>query len=60
MYEVNPSRPIANSGWTNAIHGINSGNAALMDGSVAQLNDKGLNQTLALGDDNGSVHFLFR
>jgi hypothetical protein len=32
---------------------------ATLDGSVQTVTSAGLNQLLNLGDDNGSVHFLF-
>ena len=51
--------------WTNAVHGINAGNVALLDGSVQQVTSKGLKDLLILGDDiagssgGGNVHALF-
>lgn len=49
----------ATVGWTNALHGAGAGNVALVDGSVHQANNVVLRDLLYLGDDNGSVHFLF-
>ena len=62
VYQITIDRAnrTANSSFTNAVHGANSGNVALLDGSVAQVNNKSLNQTLAFGDDTGGIHFLFR
>jgi prepilin-type N-terminal cleavage/methylation domain-containing protein len=45
--------------WTNAVHGANSGNVALLDGSVHNVTSVGLRQLLALGDDGGDTHWLF-
>jgi len=51
--------------WTNAVHGVNAGNVALLDGSVQQVTSKGLRDLLVLGDDiagssgGGNVHALF-
>jgi len=51
--------------WTNAVHGVNSGNIALLDGSVQQTTSKQLRDLLVLGDDiagsssGGNVHALF-
>jgi len=55
------TRPINASaiGWTNAIHGVEGGNVALVDGSVQQCAKTALMDLLGLGDDNGSVHFLY-
>lgn len=49
----------ATVGWTNDLHGPSGGNVALVDGSVQQANKAAAHDLLALGDDNGSVHFLF-
>ncbi len=45
--------------WGPHVHGTSGGNLALMDGSVQQVAGAGLTELINLGDDNGSVHFLF-
>jgi prepilin-type N-terminal cleavage/methylation domain-containing protein len=44
--------------WTNAVHGVNAGNVATMDGSAHQTTTVGMQEFLRHGDDNGSLHFL--
>ena len=46
------------SAWTNAIHGVNAGNAATLDGSVVAVTTKGLQELIQIGDGNGSPHVL--
>jgi len=53
----------ANSGlpdttWTNSVHGI-AGNLAVLDGSVEQVNNNGLQTRIKMSDENGSVHILY-
>lgn len=45
--------------WKKGIHGEGSGNVAKLDGSVEKTTDSGLKDALDLGDENGSLHFLF-
>ncbi len=47
------------STWLDAIHGKGLGNVARLDGSVEKVTDKGVQQALDEGDDNGSIHFLY-
>jgi prepilin-type N-terminal cleavage/methylation domain-containing protein len=49
---------VFNNVWTNGNHGAGSGNMALADGSVVEATDRGLQDGLAKGDDNGTLHFL--
>jgi prepilin-type N-terminal cleavage/methylation domain-containing protein len=52
-------RPVdQNIAWTNALHGVDAGNIALLDGSVHQANKKVLYDLLTLSDDNGNNHFM--
>jgi prepilin-type N-terminal cleavage/methylation domain-containing protein len=55
--------PLITVGWTNDVHGPSGGNVGLVDGSVAQVTTKGLQDTLQLADDvvggATSVHCLF-
>jgi prepilin-type N-terminal cleavage/methylation domain-containing protein len=55
------SRPVNKTivNWTNDVHGVEGGQIGLVDGSVTQGNRSTLYDMLELGDDNGSVHFLF-
>lgn len=57
--DVVRARP-ANSDWTRepVIH-TGSGNVGLPDGSVQNVTKTGLNEMLNLGDDNGTLHFLY-
>src|SRR5712692_493762 len=49
----------ANEKWGPYVHGPSGGVVATLDGSAQTVTTAGLNQLLNLGDDNGSVHFLF-
>ena len=44
--------------WTNAVHGISAGQVGTLDGSVHQTSDGTVREFLALGSDDGSLHFL--
>jgi prepilin-type N-terminal cleavage/methylation domain-containing protein len=44
--------------WTNSIH-VKAGNLAIVDGSVEQVNNLGLQTRIKMADENGSVHILF-
>jgi hypothetical protein len=46
-------------GWTNDIHGVEGGNVSLVDGSVQQCSKVALADLVGLGDDAGSIHFLY-
>lgn len=50
----------ANSKWkvTPAIHGTDTGNVALLDGSAHPVNRRELNDILDHGDDGGDLHML--
>jgi prepilin-type N-terminal cleavage/methylation domain-containing protein/prepilin-type processing-associated H-X9-DG protein len=56
---ANVNRNPANSDWLDFIHGKGLGNVAKLDGSVEKTTKAGVNQLLELGDDRGSIHFLF-
>jgi prepilin-type N-terminal cleavage/methylation domain-containing protein len=46
--------------WTNAVHGVNQGNLASLDGSAHQTSRSSLLEFVRKADDNGSAHFLAR
>jgi len=48
--------PVAN--WTNAVHGANLGNLALMDGSAQPTTRGDMIEYMRHADDNGDVHFM--
>jgi prepilin-type N-terminal cleavage/methylation domain-containing protein len=52
------ARP-ATSTWLPGIHGEGSGNVSKLDGSVEKCGNVDLQEFLNLGDDNGSLHFLY-
>ena len=54
---VNPAIRTANTQWTAEIH-KNTGNMLLVDGSVLQLSNRGLQRSMTEAEDNGSVHIL--
>ncbi len=53
-----PGKP-ATTGWDNKVHGSAGGNVGVMNGAILQVTKTGLDDLLNLGDDNGSVHFIF-
>ena len=44
--------------WTNAVHGVSAGEVGTLDGSVHMTSDATVREFLALGSDDGSLHFL--
>jgi prepilin-type N-terminal cleavage/methylation domain-containing protein len=46
--------------WTNAVHGVNAGNLATLDGSAHQTSRQTMLEFIRHGDDAGSIHFLTR
>ena len=44
--------------WTNAVHGVNAGQVATLDGSVHQTSSLGFQEFASHADDNGNCHYL--